>query len=82
MITRTFFTPDARFRLIVTRNGNAWSAEIRSKAGSLFKAGEDVDQVTGEVFMLASQRYGMNLCELFGQADDAINDGYFAEVLV
>jgi hypothetical protein len=83
MRTKTFFTPCAKFRLIVTKHAEVWSAELRTRGYGLAKAGTDVDQVTGEVFMIACQRSGDQslMAALFAQADEAIANGEFSEVL-
>lgn len=85
MRTKTFFTPDAKFRLIVTRTGEFWNCEIRQANGvSIGRIGTNPDDVLGELFMIAQQRTGdtSKLAELFGQADEAIDNGEFAEVFI
>lgn len=82
MTTRTFLTPDAKYRLIVTRHDGLWSVELRTLGYGIAKAGADVDQTTGEVFMIACQRSGDTslMAALFAQADEAIELGLFKEV--
>ena len=84
MITRTFLTPNASHRLIVTRTGEFWNVEIRQSNGvSIGRIGTNADDVLGELFMIASQRSGdtSTMAALFGQVDEAIDNGHFAEVL-
>lgn len=84
MRTKTFFTPCCRYRLVVTRSGETWTAELRQSTGvSIMKAGDNADDVTGELFMIAQQRTGdlHLMAALFGLADEAIDNGEFSEVL-